>query len=81
MIVYGSGNADANRHTCEPAYPLAGGGGGALTPGRYVKVGGKPTTNLIPQHGGSLRNQGVERFGDSTGQWKLISLPGTEDRS
>ena len=47
MIVYGSGNADANRHTHNNLpIVLAGGGGGTLTPGRYVKHGSKPLTNL-----------------------------------
>jgi len=38
MIVYGGGNADANRHThSNLPFVLAGGGGGTITPGRYVK--------------------------------------------
>ena len=48
MIVYGSGNADGNRHTHDNLpIVLAGGGGGTLTPGRYVKHGSKPLTNLF----------------------------------
>ena len=48
MIVYGSGNADGNRHTHDNLpVVLAGGGGGTLTPGRYVKHGSKPLTNLF----------------------------------
>ncbi len=40
MIVYGGGNADGNRHThINLPIILAGGGGGTLTPGRYVKQG------------------------------------------
>ena len=52
MIVYGCGNADGNRHTHDnlPVI-LAGGGGGTLTPGRYVKAGGVPMTNLFLEHG------------------------------
>src|SRR5262249_42930376 len=47
IILYGSGNADGNRHT-HANLPLvfAGCGGGALNPGRYVKHGGQPLTNL-----------------------------------
>jgi len=68
MIVYGSGNADANRHThSNLPMLLAGGGGGALKPGRYVKHESKPATNLFL---GLARSAGVaklDRFGDSTG--------------
>src|SRR6266436_3075041 len=39
MIVYGSGNADGNRHSHNNLpILLAGAGGGGLKPGRYVKV-------------------------------------------
>ena len=68
MIVYGSGNADGNRHThANLPVVLAGGGGGHLQPGRYVKHGCKPICNLFLS---LARNAGVtelERFGDSTG--------------
>ena len=48
MIVYGSGNADGNRHTHDNLpFLLAGGGGGTLSPGRYVKHGSRPATNLF----------------------------------
>ena len=58
MIVYGSGNADANRHTHNNLpIVLAGGGGGTLTPGRYVKHGSKPLTNLLFEHGRPPRTQ------------------------
>jgi hypothetical protein len=69
MIVYGSGNADANRHTHDnlPVI-LAGGGGGILTPGRYVKHGAKPLTNLYLTMADSLGLRDIDRFGDSTGR-------------
>lgn len=68
QIVYGSGNADGNRHTHRNLpILLAGSGGGALTPGRYLKANSKPASNLfvgMAQRAG-LRN--IDRFGDSTG--------------
>ena len=69
MIVYGSGNADANRHThVNLPVILAGGGGGALTPGRFVKFGGVPMSNLFLSMADRLSIQGVDRLGDSTGR-------------
>ncbi len=69
MIVYGSGNADANRHTHDnlPVL-LAGAGGGSLTPGRFVKHGSVPMTNLFLAMADRLGVLGLERFGDSTGR-------------
>ncbi len=68
MIVYGSGNADGNRHTHDNLpLLLAGGGGGTLSPGRYVKHGSKPTTNLFLSMADRLGIDGLSRFGDSTG--------------
>jgi hypothetical protein len=69
MIVYGSGNADGNRHTHENLpIVLAGGGGGTLTPGRYVKHGSKPLTNLYLSMAERLGISDVDRFGDSDGR-------------
>jgi Protein of unknown function (DUF1552) len=68
MIVYGSGNADGNRHTHDNLpLVLAGGGGGTLSPGRYVQHGSKPTTNLFLSMADRLGIEGLGRFGDSTG--------------
>ena len=70
QIVYGSGNADGNRHSHDnlPVI-LAGGGGGTLNPGRYVQDPPKPVSNLflsmMDRVGGT---QLPERFGDSTGR-------------
>jgi hypothetical protein len=70
QIVYGSGNADGNRHSHDnlPVI-LAGGGGGTLTPGRYVQQSPQPVSNLflsmMDRVGGA---QLPERFGDSTGR-------------
>ncbi len=69
MILYGGGNADGNRHThSNLPLILAGAGGGALTPGRLIKHGGKPTSNLFLSMADRLGVKGLERFGDSTGR-------------
>jgi len=69
MIVYGSGNADGNRHThANLPILLAGGGGGGLKPGRYVKVESKPLTNLFLSMADRIGVSGVEKHGDSTGR-------------
>jgi hypothetical protein len=73
MIVYGSGNADGNRHThVNLPVILAGAGGGALQSGRYVKAGGVPMSNLLLSMADRLGVQGVERHGDSTGRFDAI---------
>lgn len=67
-ILYGSGNADGNRHTHENLpLILAGGGGGQLTPGRYVQHGGTPMCNLFMSLADQAGVTDLERFGDSTG--------------
>ena len=69
MIVYGGGNADGNRHThTNLPIILAGGGGGALTPGRFVKHGAKPASNLFLSLADRMGVAQLERFGDSTGR-------------
>ena len=69
MIVYGGGNADGNRHThVNLPVVLAGSAGGALTPGRYVKQGSKPMTNLFLSMADRMGIRNLERFGDSTGR-------------
>ena len=67
MIVYGSGNADSNRHTHEnlPVL-LAGGGGGTLTTGRYVDHHSKPMSNLFLGMADRMGVSDLPRFGDST---------------
>jgi hypothetical protein len=66
-ILYGSGNADGNRHTHEnlPVL-LAGGGGGQLNNGRYVNHDSKPLSNLFLSLADQAGVTGLERFGDST---------------
>jgi hypothetical protein len=69
MIVYGSGCADGNSHShTNLPFLLAGAGGGSLTPGRHVKYGSKPATNLFLEMADRLGIQRLERFGDSTGR-------------
>jgi hypothetical protein len=72
-IVYGSGNADGNRHTHDNLpLVLAGHGGGTLTPGRYVQHGGKPLCNLFTRLADQAGVTGLERFGDSTGRLEAV---------
>ena len=69
MILYGCGNGDGNRHThANLPIVLAGGGGGALTAGRYIKHEPAPLTNLYLSLADRMGAKGVERFGDSTGR-------------
>jgi hypothetical protein len=73
MIVYGGGNADGNRHThTDLPIVLAGSGGGALQPGRYVDMNSKPATNLFLTMAQRLSVANVNRFGDSTGTLSQI---------
>jgi hypothetical protein len=68
-ILYGSGNADGNIHThVDLPLVLAGGGGGQLHPGRFVKHGSQPLTNLYLTLADQAGVTGLERFGDSTGR-------------
>ena len=73
MIVYGSGNADGNRHThTNLPIILAGGGGGTLTPGRHVNHGSTPLCDLFLGLADRMGVTGLERFGDSTGRLKDV---------
>jgi len=73
MTVYASGLSDGNRHRHNnlPVI-LAGNAGGALNPGRHVRLrGDTPMSNLYTR---LLEIQGVpvESFGDSTGRLKDV---------
>ncbi len=73
MILYGSGNADGNRHThFNLPIMVAGSGRGGLKTGRYVKVDAEPLTNLFLTMSDIMGAQGVERIGDSTGRLKAV---------
>jgi hypothetical protein len=69
MIVYGSGIGDGDRHNHDDLpILLAGGGGGALTPGRHVvHPKGTPLTNLYLAMLDGLGCP-ADRLGDSTGR-------------
>ena len=74
MIVYGSGNADGNRHThTNLPILLAGSGGGSLKPGRYVKAKSTPLTNLFLSMADRIGAPGIEKHGDSTGRLEGIA--------
>ena len=73
MIVYGSGNADGNRHTHHNLpIILAGHGGGELNAGRFVKNGSVPATNMFLGMADKLGVRNLPSFGDSTGRLSNI---------
>lgn len=73
MIVYGSGNSDADRHThVNLPVILAGQGGGGLNPGRYLKLGSVPMSNLYLGMLDRFGVEGVNRFGDADGRLDQI---------
>jgi hypothetical protein len=72
MIVYGSGNADGNRHThSNLPILLAGAAGGAFKPGQYRKERSIPLTNLFLTMADKIGAKGIEKHGDSTGRLEL----------
>jgi len=69
MIVYGSGNADGNRHSHDNLpIVLAGAGGGTLTTGRYIKQPSVPASNLFLSMADRMGLRNLPRFGESTGR-------------
>ena len=69
MILYGSGNADGNRHThVNLPVVLAGAGGGAFQPGRYVKAKSQPIPNLFLSMADAMGTN-IPAHGDSTGRF------------
>jgi len=70
MILYGSGNADGNRHTHDNLpIVVAGSGNGTFKPGQYVKAKPAPITNLFLSMADGMGAKGVESHGDSTGRF------------
>lgn len=68
MVLFGSGNADGNRHThTDLPVLLAGNGGGRFNPGRFVDHRGTPLTNLYLSMAHNLGLEDLQRFGDSDG--------------
>jgi hypothetical protein len=73
MILYGSGNADGNRHThVNLPLILAGGGGGTFHPGRFVQHGSMPMSNLLLSMADRMGLAALPRFGDSTGRLRNV---------
>jgi hypothetical protein len=73
MILYGSGNADGNRHThVNLPILVAGSAGGSLKTGRYLKTGPTPLTNLFLSMADKMGIEGLQSHGDSTGRLSCI---------
>lgn len=73
MILYGSGNADGNRHThTNLPILLAGKGGGTINSGRLVDHDSKPLSNLFLSIADRMGATDVKSFGDSTGRLKDV---------
>ena len=67
MIVYGSGNADGNRHThTNLPVILAGAGGGSLTPVALRNSVRCPMSNMLLGLAARMGARDVPRLGDST---------------
>ena len=68
MILFGSGNADGNRHThTDLPLILAGSAGGSFTPGRFVDHGGVPLADLYLKFAALNGLSDITEFGDSKG--------------
>ena len=73
MIVYGSGNADADRHThTDLPVILAGQGGGSLRSGRWLDLRSQPMSNLLLAIANRMGLHDVDQFGDSTDRLDAI---------
>jgi hypothetical protein len=72
MIMYGSGNADGNRHSHDNLpILLAGAGGATFKTGKYVKVKPTPLTNLFLTMADGMGASGIDSHGDSTGRLSI----------
>ncbi|HVT73331.1 MAG TPA: DUF1552 domain-containing protein [Lacunisphaera sp.] len=73
-ILYGSGNADGNRHThTNLPLLLAGHNGGLYPGGRYLRHEDVPLANLYLNLADTAGVTGLERFGDSTGRLATVA--------
>lgn len=73
MILYGSGNADGNRHThSNLPLLLAGGGGGRLKPGRLIRHGSLPMSNLLLTLADHMGVKNLNSFGDATARLENV---------
>jgi len=73
MIMYGSGNADGNRHSHDNLpILLAGRGGGGLQSGRHSKLPRTPLTNLFLSMSDRMGVEKLARHGDSTGRLTVV---------
>jgi hypothetical protein len=69
MIMYGGGIADGGLHThTNLPILLCGGGGGTLTPGRYLPLRSQPISNLFLSMADRMGIQNLPALGDSTGR-------------
>jgi hypothetical protein len=72
MVMYGSGNADGNRHTHDNLpIVVAGAGSGTFKTGRYVKLKPTPLTNMFLTMAEGMGATGIESHGDSTGKLSI----------
>lgn len=72
MIMYGSGNADGNRHSHDNLpIVMAGSGGGTFKTGRYVKLKPTPLTNMFLTMADGMGASGIQSHGDSTGRLSI----------
>jgi len=70
MILYGSGNADGNRHThSNLPVVVAGAGGGAFKPGQFIMARQQPLSNLFLSMADAMGGERIESHGDSTGRF------------
>lgn len=72
MIMYGSGNADGNRHSHDNLpIVMAGSGGGTFKTGRYVKLKPTPLTNMFLTMADGMGATRIQSHGDSTGRLSI----------
>ncbi len=69
MVLYGSAISDGNRHSHDDLpIVLAGGGGGTITGGRYLKLPGETPLNNLFLSMSDRMGAPLETLGDSTGR-------------